>query len=392
MYNIIPLHEKLNVEPWHRSLSRRIFELAQDIKNGYSIALQIYREADTSTFRYLCYNPYQYTRAGIVWKCHYFYSYEYETILAYIEKVQLVILCRIGWTIHIQEIINRAHDLHKPVIYQVDDMVYSLDELYTVTSTIHTFEDNEAFYDFWFAGIGRKQCAAQQADGFITTNDFLGLKISTVFRKPYAVIHNALNLEQIAVSEKYFDIKKREVFQKPFTIGYFSGSPSHINDFRSIATEIYALLKQYDDMNLLVVGFMEFPGFMKDLIEEGRIQFKPLVDFLELQRLTAEVDVNIVPLIDNEFTNCKSELKFFEAGIVGTITCAAPTYTYTRAIRNGVNGFLCQAGDWYKTIENIYLGNIDPKIVRNARNDALKNYSGSHILSEIENALNQLAH
>lgn len=387
MYTIPPLQEKINTEPWIRPLSERVFELARDIRDGYSTALQIYRRADTSTFRYLCYNPYQYTKASKRWKCHYFYSYEYETILNYIDKVQLIVLCRLKWTVHIQEIIDKARELNKPVLCQIDDMVYSLADLYAVTSTIHVFEDNDSFYDTWFSEFGRVQLAAQQADGYITTNNFLGQKISKTFHKPYAVVHNALNAEQLAVSQRYLDMKKKICSQKPFLIGYFSGSPSHVNDFRSIATEIHALLKAHEDINLLVVGFMDFPDYMQGFIKAGRIQFRPLVDFLKLQRLIAEVDVNIVPLIDNEFTNCKSELKFFEAGVVGTITCATPTYTYTRAIRSGINGFLCQQGDWYRTLENIYLGRVSKDIVCNAIADAYKNYTGKQILAEIENAL-----
>ncbi len=58
---------------------------------------------------------------------------------------------------------------------------------------------------------------------------------------------------------------------------------------------------------------MEFPEEMQPFIEEGRITFAPFVDFVELQRLIAEVDVNIFPLVQNTFTNCKSQLKFFEA-------------------------------------------------------------------------------
>src|SRR5574344_2137514 len=100
-----------------------------------------------------------------------------------------------------------------------------------------------------------------------------------------------------------------------FILCYFSGTASHVNDFKLISPEIKMLLEDFKDMKLLIVGFMEFPAYMNQLINEGKIIYKSLVDFLELQRLIAEVDVNIVPLIENTFTNCKSELKFFEACI-----------------------------------------------------------------------------
>ena len=65
-----------------------------------------------------------------------------------------------------------------------------------------------------------------------------------------------------------------------------------------------------------------------------RIEVCPLQDFVNLQRLIGEVEINIVPLQDNAFTNCKSELKYFEAAIVETVTVATPTYTFSR-VRSG---------------------------------------------------------
>ena len=70
-----------------------------------------------------------------------------------------------------------------------------------------------------------------------------------------------------------------------------------------------------------------------------RIEFYPLQDFMNFQRLIAEVEINIAPLQDNTFTNCKSELKFFEAAICGTLTLATPTFSFRNSIVHGTTGF-----------------------------------------------------
>ena len=93
-----------------------------------------------------------------------------------------------------------------------------------------------------------------------------------------------------------------------------------------------------------VVGFLEPRGEL--LRHRNRLEVYPLQDFLNLQRLLAEVEVNIVPLQDNVFTNCKSELKYFEAAICGTLTVASPTFVFRRAITNGETGFLAYAHEW----------------------------------------------
>ena len=100
---------------------------------------------------------------------------------------------------------------------------------------------------------------------------------------------------------------------------------------------------------------MELPKYMMHFIAEKRIAILPPVDFLELQKLTASVDVSIVPLVVNEFTNCKSELKFFESAIVDTMTVASDSFAYTQCIKNGENGFLCKPIQWYDVLKEIYL-------------------------------------
>ena len=130
---------------------------------------------------------------------------------------------------------------------------------------------------------------------------------------------------------------------------------------------------------------MDFPNFLKPYINNNQIVFKPLVNFIELQNLMAGVDVNIVPLVNNRFTNCKSELKFFEGAIVETLTVATPIYTYKNCIQNGKTGFLCNPGEWLGILEKIYNKDVDYcNIVKNAHKFAIEEYYGEKFLTEVE--------
>jgi glycosyltransferase involved in cell wall biosynthesis len=176
----------------------------------------------------------------------------------------------------------------------------------------------------------------------------------------------------------------------PFTIGYFSGTPTHINDFRVIYKELLSLLYDFN-MSLIVVGFMEFPPDVHEFIKKKQVHCIPLVDFMELQRQVAQVDINVVPLVNNTFTNCKSEIKFFEAAIVNTITLATPIYAYETCIENKVNGFLCQEGDWYEQIARIYQNTSEIERVAKAACDySVDNYSGRLILQKINDTYDYL--
>ena len=92
------------------------------------------------------------------------------------------------------------------------------------------------------------------------------------------------------------------------------------------------------------------------------------------------MDLNIVPLINNDFTNCKSELKFFEASIVGTLTCASPSNCFENCIQNGQTGFMCEEGDWYPTLEKIFKGEYAPSMRPQACEYCLDKYSPNEII------------
>lgn len=377
-----------NREPWKISLETRIQTVISAANQGRRVAIMVYREADTSTFRYRCYNVFQITQTGD-WQSVYFFLNELEWVEKLLDTCNLLILSRIKWSYPLNALIKSARKRSMPVLFDVDDLICHISYLPLLTNTLNVHFGSEGDYDFWFSDIARHQAVASQVDGFITTNPFLGQKLSEIFNKPYQVIMNSLNVEQLDVSKTCRERKKYASSLMPFTIGYFSGTPSHINDFRMVHQELIQLLEDYPEIELKIVGYMDFPKEMQDLIQKKRVRFSPLVDFMELQRLIAQVDVNIVPLVQNTFTNCKSELKFFEAAAVDTVTVATPTYTYANSIHHRETGFLCSQGEWYDTIAELYNdAELRNNIAKRAESYCLEKYAGEAFRKQVREAYN----
>ena len=116
-------------------------------------------------------------------------------------------------------------------------------------------------------------------------------------------------------------------------------------------------MTRHSDVRLLIVGFLDIGAALRGLTD--RIDTLPLTDFLTLQTFIRSASLNIVPLLTNVFSNSKSELKYFEAAIVGTPTLASPTYTFRLAIEDGVNGYLVDAYDWEDRLEQAVCGELD---------------------------------
>jgi glycosyltransferase involved in cell wall biosynthesis len=109
---------------------------------------------------------------------------------------------------------------------------------------------------------------------------------------------------------------------------------------------------------------------------------------MNLQRLIGSTEFNLVPLQDNPFTNCKSELKFFEAAITGTMTLASPTHVFRAAIKDGKNGYLVNNTDWEQRIaEAVESRDRYDEIAEESVRYATTHYTGSVIRDSICQAL-----
>lgn len=364
----------------------RIKLLESAIAKNQKIALYIAEDNSTALFRYQCQNLQEYTVKKSNWKVIWFLNKEIQEIKPYVKKVDLVVVLRqAAKRRSILNFIQEVQSAGKEVLFSLDDLVFNYGDISILRETTH--EKNWLYWIGYFWGIRR---IAKRVDGFIVTNEFLGKKLQKSFNRPYVVIPNSLNDEQVENAKKCIEEKRRKD-RKKFEIGYFSGSPTHARDFALVEPEILRFLDNHEDAMLKIVGYMKLSEQAQEYVHRGKIKCYPAVDYLKLEREIAGVDVNIAPLVINDFTNCKSELKFFEAGVVETTTIASPIYTFRHAIKNGENGFLTEPGRWYEKLDYLYKRpEENHRIAENARKYALKHYYGKEFLRGVESAYDKI--
>lgn len=284
----------------------------------------------------------------------------------------------------VPNIIKTAQEKKIKVVFDIDDLIFDYRDLTKVLKGVHSVAA-----PYWMGIIWGNRKIAKKVDGFITTNDFLAKQLKRSFKKPVKVVPNSLNNAQLKVADECIKDKKH----KGFIIGYFSGSPTHVRDLRLVEPEIFRFLDQHKDTKLKIVGFMEPSSEMKKRIKNGQVEILKFMDYLDQIRMVSKVDVNIAPLVISEFTNCKSELKFFEAAAVETTTIASPIYTFKKAISDGETGFLAEPGGWYDKLEYLYNNpKENQKIAKKARQYALKNYCGKKFSEDIKEAYGYFIH
>jgi glycosyltransferase involved in cell wall biosynthesis len=373
--------------PWEKSFDERMAMLLR----GSPRAAYFYEVPDTSTFRYRAYNVWQSLAAeeGGGPSASWFHSGDLDRIDRVLDQCDVLVLCRVHYTERISRVVSWAHARGRRVLFDVDDLVFDVRCAHTLMDTLEV-ELDDAAWQYWFGEISRIGFTMSLCDGVVVTNPYLAARAEAFSGKPARIIPNYMNREQMDISAEIWEAKERTGRARDHRIhlGYFSGTPTHNRDFALIAGPLARLMDEDERLTLRVVGFLD--GVGSELARHrGRIETIPLQDFLNLQREIGQVEVNLVPLQDNVFTNCKSELKWFEAAAVGALTVAAPTYSYRRAIQHGKNGWLAPAYAWEDVLREVIRGGEDvwPAVAARARADAENRFSWHSQTAAIRAAL-----
>lgn len=368
--------------PWLKlSFLERIKQITEDTEKRRVI--YFYEVADNSTFRYRVYNMYETLLKSQLYEPLFFFTNEIDFILRYIRPSDIIVVVRCRWSVALDKLFSRVNQIKAKIFFDVDDLVFDVSAIPMIMNTLGV-NFTEAGYNYWFSMAARLHLTGSNCSAYITTNEYLANQIKKKFDKPTYVIPNYLNNEQIKLSETLVKMKAQMSSSETKLLGYFSGTPSHNNDFASISSDLYHLMMQNKNINLRIVGYLELPKFLNNLLNMKRIEQLPLQNYLDLQIKIAECDINLIPLILNNFTNCKSEIKYFESGVVDTISVASPNYIYQEIIKDGHNGYLALQGEWQDKIENA-ISSRPSSIFEETRKHIENNYYSNAILLKIEN-------
>ncbi|MGY2736816.1 glycosyltransferase [Sphingomonas sp. UYP23] len=377
--------------PWVQPFSARL----SAVRKGALKVAYFYEAPDNSTFRYRAFNMIEaLNSASDTISASWFCKADWPNMDQVLAVIDILVICRTRYDAMFARLIALARSRGCRVVYDTDDIVVDITMAHMILTDLDEDENNDLVWDHWFAYIGRLQNAMLACDSVIVTNPNLAKAVTRAGAKDTFVIPNFMNEDQISISNAVFDAKVENGFDRDdkISIGYFSGSPSHNRDFDIAASALADVMSRDDRIVVQLVGYMEARGPLKAF--EDRVIHSKFTDFVNLQRLIGKTEVNIAPLQENAFTNCKSELKFFEAAIVGTNTIASPTYTMTSAIVDGENGYISGALEWASKLEAVVstVGTAEyEKVALAARATAQQKYCYSAVAPLIDATLHKIA-
>ena len=323
--------------------------------------------------RYRVYNFEEYLSLNGIESRHMQHS-QVKFRLKEIMSYDLIVLFRIALDENIDTLCSMCIATGIPVVYDVDDYVFEpkvASAEYMDTMRRLSKGDQELYNK----EINRNRAALMKADYFTTSTEYLAARGRDLGKKSF-VLRNGLSGDMIKHYEQVVNnYKKKDAIIR---IGYFSGTMTHQKDFKVIIGPIIRILEDYPSVRLIIGGDMILSEFPELNNYQERIDVLPLVPQEQLPNNIITADINIAPLeVGNPFCESKSELKYFDAGLLNIPTIASGTDAFNYAIKDGVNGFIAKdEDDWYNKLKLL----IDDKDLRshmgkNAHQCILSEYS-----------------
>ena len=272
--------------------------------------------------------------------------------------VSLVVLWRVSWSAHVQGIVELARREKAAVVYDVDDLMFRPELAVTdIIDGIRSQRFSEVETQAFFGSVQRALCLC---DIVTCTTEELASHVRRIGR-PAMVVPNSFADETVAASRRA--VRQWQDCADGFLrIGYAGGSRTHQKDFRQAVGAVARILREHEDVRLVAFrdpssgeGLLLLHEFEELKGLEGKIEWRNMVTLAELPAEIARFDINLAPLeLANPFCEAKSELKYFEAALVGVPTIASPVGPFTRAITEGKTGFFAsdEAG-WYEALDRL---------------------------------------
>ena len=276
-------------------------------------------------------------------------------LLKLADKFKVFVLVRPVYTPKMEAFWKKLKELKKTVIFDTDDLVFDAKFMHATESYRRMNALEKKQYE---KGVGEEIINDPALEFCSTTTTYLK-KILESYGKKVFLNQNKISLHELEVAEKINSQHPKSQKRSTVRIGYFSGTMSHNKDFATIVPALLKVMEKYPQVELILVGALEIGNELNRFA--SRIRKIGLAPRDKHYENLSQVDINLIPLVkDDPFNKSKSELKFFEAGIVKTPSVAVNDETYRGCIFDGGDGFLASTiEEWFEKLEKLVL---DPEL------------------------------
>jgi glycosyltransferase involved in cell wall biosynthesis len=261
-------------------------------------------------------------------------------------------------------------------VYEIDDLVYDPAHF---PDSIENYRGQLTADEYANLVVDAPllQRAMALCDYGIASTPTLQRRIETVVARKKCFLHrNAMDSrhERFASASSTLGFEHRP---GDVTLFYATGTKAHNEDFELFAAPAIAdLFRSRPNVRLVVMGFLPLPSVLRPY-ESRIIQLPPVWDINIFWSTLAEADINLSVLKPGLISDCKSEIKWLEAAMLGIPSVVSATATFTEILSDGRDAMLADTVDsWrHKLSMLVDMPELRAKIGRAAKELAFSEYN-----------------
>ena len=246
-------------------------------------------------------------------------------------------------------ILKRLKEVGKRIIYDIDDDIFNLPPQNPASTVIKPDQ------------IAAARAIMELCDVLTTPSEVI--KERFALQDKTVVIPNAIDLQDdwIPLTGSSADLKSIGSVDG-FRRILWQGSASHEADWYVVIDAIDNLFKKYDDLRLVVLGYM--PRCIRERLERREPHWMNRIEYSDFMNVETYVhimhniraEVGIAPLLEDVFNRAKSPLKVVEYAAACIPCVASNIVPYKGVITDGKDGYLASTPEeWEQKIDDLLM-------------------------------------
>ena len=268
--------------------------------------------------------------------------------------------------------------------YDIDDPIFDL-QVYSQNKNLAYIPKTQA--EGILSSVEAYSAMLSSCNYVITSTPKLKELAQQHTSSPVYIWRNAVDSETLtALQVSSFNAEKRENSNK-IVIGYMSGSKAHEADFLMAKDGVQQLLKNNKNIEFKVLGHSDL---VKKLLKRfpNQVSATEYSDYFTYISGYSKLDLNIIPLVPDDFNDCKSAIRMMEAALMGVPTVVTNIGDYDSI---GIEGqtayFVSEHDSWHDKIVGIldkkHLKEIGAKAKEKVNSECMLSHIGDNLESEL---------
>jgi glycosyltransferase involved in cell wall biosynthesis len=265
-------------------------------------------------------------------------------------SLQAVIFYRVPATPETVDAIEAVRRAAIPSFYEIDDLMFDA-EHFPDSFESYGGQISHGLFATLVTGAEALRAAMALCDYALASTAPLAERMAPVVRSGRAFVHrNGLH----APHETMMAVPRAPRDDGYINLFYGTGTKAHNEDFeRHIAPALAHILAEFQAVRLVIVGYLLLPPGLAPFADQI-VLIPPVWEIDAYWRILAGMDINLAVLKPRPGADCKSEIKWLEAAMLGIPSIVTPTRTYRDVVADGETGlFATTPEEWYRAIRRL---------------------------------------